>query len=114
MLEPKTMAKYRVTVDTGGAFSGFVFFNEETGENSLTKNPSHSQRTFPSGLARRSGAARSGSEGERHLLFLPRHHRRNQYAPRRERGEDRPARYSRFSRYLRSHGADARLRAGHV
>jgi len=26
------MAKYRVTVDTGGTFSDFVFFNEESGE----------------------------------------------------------------------------------
>jgi N-methylhydantoinase A/oxoprolinase/acetone carboxylase beta subunit len=25
------MAKYRVTVDTGGTFSDFVFFNENTG-----------------------------------------------------------------------------------
>ena len=30
------MAKYRVTVDTGGTFSDFVFFNEETGEISIT------------------------------------------------------------------------------
>ena len=34
------MAKYRVTVDTGGTFSDFVFFNEESGEISITKVPS--------------------------------------------------------------------------
>jgi len=28
------MAKYRVTVDIGGTFSDFVFFNEETGKGS--------------------------------------------------------------------------------
>jgi N-methylhydantoinase A/oxoprolinase/acetone carboxylase beta subunit len=28
------MAKYRVTVDTGGTFSDFVFFNEGTGTTS--------------------------------------------------------------------------------
>ncbi len=31
MVQPNTMAKYRVTVDTGGTFSDFVFFNEDTG-----------------------------------------------------------------------------------
>jgi N-methylhydantoinase A len=34
------MAKYRVTVDTGGTFSDFVFFNEASGEISITKVPS--------------------------------------------------------------------------
>jgi len=29
------MARYRVTVDTGGTFSDLVFFNEETGETSI-------------------------------------------------------------------------------
>ena len=40
------MAKYRVTVDTGGTFSDFVFFNEESGEISITKVPSTPREPF--------------------------------------------------------------------
>ena len=34
------MAGYRVTVDTGGTFSDFVYLNEATGETSIAKVPS--------------------------------------------------------------------------
>src|SRR6266700_7309119 len=34
------MARYRVTVDTGGTFSDFVYLDEETGEVSIGKVPS--------------------------------------------------------------------------
>src|SRR5437016_4528129 len=34
------MARYRVTVDTGGTFSDFVYLDEETGELSIAKLPS--------------------------------------------------------------------------
>src|SRR6266851_3539399 len=34
------MARYRVTVDTGGTFSDFVYLNEETGALSIAKLPS--------------------------------------------------------------------------
>src|SRR5436190_15670729 len=34
------MPRYRVTVDTGGTFSDFVYLNEETGEVTLSKVPS--------------------------------------------------------------------------
>jgi N-methylhydantoinase A len=34
------MSRYRVTVDTGGTFSDFVYFNEDTGEVSISKVPS--------------------------------------------------------------------------
>jgi N-methylhydantoinase A len=34
------MGRYRVTVDTGGTFSDFVYLNEETGEVSISKVPS--------------------------------------------------------------------------
>jgi N-methylhydantoinase A len=34
------MARYRVTVDTGGTFSDFVYLNEATGEMSIAKVPS--------------------------------------------------------------------------
>src|SRR5258707_1901306 len=34
------MARYRVTVDTGGTFSDFVYLNEESGEVSIAKIPS--------------------------------------------------------------------------
>lgn len=40
------MAKYRVTVDTGGTFSDFVFFNEQTGEITITKVPSTPKEPF--------------------------------------------------------------------
>ncbi|HZD39974.1 MAG TPA: hydantoinase/oxoprolinase family protein [Terriglobales bacterium] len=40
------MAKYRVTVDTGGTFSDFVFFNEESGKLSITKVPSTPKEPF--------------------------------------------------------------------
>src|SRR5919106_1467923 len=40
------MSKYRVTVDTGGTFSDFVFFNEDSGEISITKVPSTPREPF--------------------------------------------------------------------
>lgn len=40
------MAKYRVAVDTGGTFSDFVFFNEETGEIAITKVSSTPKEPF--------------------------------------------------------------------
>ncbi len=40
------MAKYRVTVDTGGTFSDFVFFNEETGKITIAKVPSTPKEPF--------------------------------------------------------------------
>jgi N-methylhydantoinase A len=46
MIEPISMAKYRVTVDTGGTFSDFVFFNEDTGEITITKVPSTPREPF--------------------------------------------------------------------
>jgi N-methylhydantoinase A len=36
----KRMSPYRVTVDTGGTFSDFVYLNEETGELTIAKLPS--------------------------------------------------------------------------
>src|SRR5215469_18279367 len=35
----QNLAKYRVTVDTGGTFSDFVCFDEDTGAISITKLP---------------------------------------------------------------------------
>ena len=46
MIDEKTMAKYRVTVDTGGTFSDFVFFNEANGEITITKVPSTPKEPF--------------------------------------------------------------------
>jgi N-methylhydantoinase A len=40
------MSKYRVTVDTGGTFSDFVFFHEDTGEITITKVPSTPKEPF--------------------------------------------------------------------
>ena len=40
------MSKYRVTVDTGGTFSDFVFFNEDNGEIAITKVPSTPKEPF--------------------------------------------------------------------
>jgi N-methylhydantoinase A len=46
MLDETNMSKYRVTVDTGGTFSDFVFFNEDTGAISITKVPSTPAEPF--------------------------------------------------------------------
>ncbi|HEU4341440.1 MAG TPA: hydantoinase/oxoprolinase family protein [Candidatus Binatia bacterium] len=40
------MSKHRVTVDTGGTFSDFVFFNETSGEVAITKVPSTPKEPF--------------------------------------------------------------------
>jgi N-methylhydantoinase A len=40
------MAKHRVTVDTGGTFSDFVFFNEDSGAIAITKVPSTPKEPF--------------------------------------------------------------------
>ncbi|MGH9857116.1 MAG: hydantoinase/oxoprolinase N-terminal domain-containing protein, partial [Acidobacteriota bacterium] len=40
------MPNYRVTVDTGGTFSDFVFFNEDNGAISITKVPSTPKEPF--------------------------------------------------------------------
>src|SRR5512138_2038885 len=46
MIQPLSMAKYRVTVDTGGTFSDFVFFNEDSGEITIAKVPSTPREPF--------------------------------------------------------------------
>jgi N-methylhydantoinase A len=46
MLVENPMSKYRVTVDTGGTFSDFVFFNEDTGAITITKVPSTPAEPF--------------------------------------------------------------------
>src|SRR6266545_759826 len=38
--DTQSMSRYRVTVDTGGTFSDFVYLNEETGEVTISKVPS--------------------------------------------------------------------------
>ena len=40
------MPKHRVTVDTGGTFSDFVFFDEDTGQITITKVPSTPREPF--------------------------------------------------------------------
>ena len=40
VVDENVMSNYRVTVDTGGTFSDFVFFSEDTGEITITKVPS--------------------------------------------------------------------------
>ncbi|MDP6561044.1 MAG: hydantoinase/oxoprolinase family protein, partial [Candidatus Binatia bacterium] len=40
------MAQYRVAVDTGGTFSDFVFFNEASGDITITKVPSTPKEPF--------------------------------------------------------------------
>ncbi len=46
MIHAAIMAKYRVTVDTGGTFSDFVFFNEDNGEMVIAKVPSTPKEPF--------------------------------------------------------------------
>ncbi|MPZ76202.1 MAG: hydantoinase/oxoprolinase family protein [Deltaproteobacteria bacterium] len=51
MVDETPMPKYRVTVDTGGTFSDFVFFNEDSGEIGITKVPSTPKEPFQAILA---------------------------------------------------------------
>jgi len=46
MIDETPMTKHRVTVDTGGTFSDFVFFNETSGEIAITKVPSTPKEPF--------------------------------------------------------------------
>src|ERR1700688_2656035 len=49
------MARYRITVDTGGTFSDFVYLNEETGEVSIAKvasTPDDPSRAIIEGVER--------------------------------------------------------------
>jgi len=46
VVQANTMSQYRVAVDTGGTFSDFVFFNEDTGEITITKVPSTPKEPF--------------------------------------------------------------------
>jgi N-methylhydantoinase A len=46
MIDETPMARYRVTVDTGGTFSDFVFFNEDSGAMTITKVPSTPKEPF--------------------------------------------------------------------
>ena len=94
------MPRYRVTVDTGGTFSDFVYLNEETGEVSITKVPSTPDDPSRAILAGHRSAARPGRARGRHRLFLPRHHRRHQRAARRQGRQDRPAGDRRLPRHL--------------
>jgi N-methylhydantoinase A len=72
------MARYRVTVDTGGTFSDFVYLNEETGELSIAKLPSTPEdpsRAISAGIEEL-----FATRARRDRLFLPRHHGRDQRA----------------------------------
>jgi N-methylhydantoinase A len=52
---------YRVTVDTGGTFSDFVYLNEETDEVTVAKLPSTPDDPSRAILCRRRGAARASA-----------------------------------------------------
>ena len=69
MIDETPMAKYRVTVDTGGTFSDFVFFNEDTGEISITKVPSTPKEPFQAVLNGVKELVDQGRSGARHFLF---------------------------------------------
>ena len=59
-----SMARYRVTVDTGGTFSDFVYLDEETGEISIAKVPStpdDPSRAILAGIEDAARARRTGA-----------------------------------------------------
>ena len=93
------MSKYRVTVDTGGTFSDFVFFNEDTGEITITKVPSTPKEPFQAVL---NGVKELIDQGvpRATYLFLPRHDSRHQHAARGEGRKNRTPRYPRLPRHL--------------
>ena len=104
------MSRYRVTVDTGGTFSDFVYLNEDTGEVSISKVPSTPDDPSRAILQGRRDAARPGRAARRHLVLLSRHHRRHQRAARRQGRPDRPAGDRRLPRHLSGRRAGAALR----
>ena len=107
------MARYRVTVDTGGTFSDFVYLNEETGEVSIAKVPSTPDDPSRAILARRSRRCwRRASRADDIGYLLPRHHGRHQRAARRQGRPDRPAGDRRLPRHLSGGRAGAALRRG--
>src|ERR1700739_4273520 len=99
------MSRYRVTVDTGGTFSDFVYLDEETGKVSIAKLPS-----TPDDPSR---AIIAGIEmlraGRRDRLFLPWHHGRDQRAPGRQGRQDRLAGDRGLSRHLSGRRAGTAL-----
>jgi N-methylhydantoinase A len=100
------MARYRVTVDTGGTFSDFVHLNEQTGEISIAKIPSTPDDPSRAILAGSKPLAQR-HRGCRHRLFLPRHHGGTNAAARRQGRQDRFAGTGGISRNL-SVGEQAR------
>ena len=62
------MGRYRVTVDTGGTFSDFVYLNEETDEVSVAKLPStpDDPSRAPRWMSRNSGMIPTPSGRMRH------------------------------------------------
>jgi predicted NBD/HSP70 family sugar kinase len=93
------MAKFRVTVDTGGTFSDFVFFNEETGEITITKVPSTPKEPFQAILNGVKELLAQGVTAKDILFFLPRHDGRHERTARRERRAHWLARDRRISRH---------------
>ena len=58
------MARFRVTVDTGGTFSDFVYLNEQTGAISIAKVPStpdDPSRAILAGIATSNSCSRSST-----------------------------------------------------
>ena len=85
-----SMPRYRVTVDTGGTFSDFVYLDEETGEVTIAKVPSTPDDPSRAILAGIETLLAQGVRPADIALLLPRHHGRHQRAARRQ-GRARPA-----------------------
>ena len=79
------MGRYRVTVDTGGTFSDFVYSNEETGEVSISKVPSTPDDPSRAILHGIEMLLAKGVRAGRDQLFLSRHDGRHQCAAGRQR-----------------------------
>ena len=106
------MANYRVSVDTEGTFSDFVFLNEESGEISITKVPSTPKEPFQAVLNGVQELIGRGVEA-RDISFFSHGTTVGTNALLEEKGaSNRFARYPGISRNLRGHGTDAGLRTG--
>ena len=87
------MSSYRVTVDTGGTFSDFVFLDEDDRRADDRQGALDARRSFARDPRRHRDAARARRARRRHRLLLPRHHGRHQRAARRQ-GRAAPACWS--------------------
>ncbi len=94
------MGRYRITVDTGGTFSDFVYLDETSGEITIAKVPSTPDDPSRAILEGIELLLSRGVSGNDIGFVLPRHHGRYQCAAGRQGRTHRPAGDTRISRDL--------------